>query len=65
MFMCLRGEGEREQRERERARKREGGVQLESFVPLGMCQCHPTVSPPPPSLTSTAISEAAVEAALF
>lgn len=36
MFMCLLGEREREQ-QRERAVEREGGVQLKSFVPLGMC----------------------------
>ena len=40
-------------------------LQLQSCVSLWMCKCHPTISPPPLSLTSIAISEAAVEAALF
>ena len=34
-------------------------------VSLWMCKCHHPISPPPVSLTSIAISEAAVEAALF
>ncbi len=40
-------------------------VKQQSCVSLWMCKCHPTISPPSLSLTSVAISEAAVEAALF